>query len=120
MKEEIGKNNLISEDKEVVPEKTVWVKKEGLNFSALELQNFGRFLMARPEHRKGDMTSLQTGLDKPLEVRFFSDDPKVEDDVYHIQINYKTRSFEVTKAQGRYNKIEPLLEEFGFTPVKGK
>ncbi|MDO8520601.1 MAG: hypothetical protein Q7S52_00635 [bacterium] len=94
----------------------IWVKKEGkLDLTAL--QDFGRFLLSRPEHREGRMACMQMAIDVPLEVTFFAEEPGSSDDVFHIKQNYQTASFEVNTIKGRRDRIDSLLEEFGLELV---
>ncbi len=113
-----SQKNLIKEVKEAIPNEKLWVKKKNFDFSVMELQDFGKFLMDRKEHCEGNMVCLQMNVKDPLEVRFFSDDPKKEDDVYHIKIDYKTKGFRVVNIQGSFKRINNLLEEFGFIPER--
>lgn len=106
--------NLNQEVKESIPK--LWVKKDGLGFSVMELQDFGKFLIGRAEHREGKMICLQMNHEDPLEVRFFSDESNKTDDICHIKVDYKTKSFQVTIAQGTSERISVMLQEFGFIP----
>lgn len=112
------KENLNQEVKETVPDEKLWVKKEGLSFSVMELQDFGKFLIGTKEHREGKMICLQIRLEDPLEVRFFSDDPNKADDIYNVTADYKNKSLKIVTTQETFERIDALLKEFGFVPKK--
>ncbi|MBI2056483.1 MAG: hypothetical protein HYT37_03835 [Candidatus Sungbacteria bacterium] len=92
---------------------SMWKLKEKRSLSPLALQDFGKFLMNKPEHREGKMTCLQVSRDKPMEVRFFGEDGK-PDDVFEIR-QKSLMGFFVTVMQGNIAKISGVLEEFGFS-----
>lgn len=114
MKNMERKGNLSREAKQIVFNEMIWVKKESIGFSAMELQDFGKFLIGRAEHREGRMACSQISLNDPLEVRFFSDDPNEADDVYNVTADYENKSFKVVVVQGTPGRIDVLLKEFGF------
>jgi len=93
----------------------LWIEKDGTRLSPLVLDAFGKFLMSRPEYRKGDMAFTRANREEPLEVIFFADDPNSNEDVYLITHDYKRNVLEVKKLKDRTDKITPLLEEFGLT-----
>lgn len=97
----------------------LWIKKDD-KMSPLALQEFGNYLMGRPEYRKGDMALHRVRLEDPLEIIFFGDSPDRKDDhIFHIVQDYKVGGFRISVVQGDKEKIYALLREFGLIPSWG-